>query len=1199
MLAAMLCFFAPAVLQAEGHEALVKSAAVQQQDTKTVTGTVLDAAGEPVVGATIVERGTSNGTVTDVNGKFSIQLSSGSWLTVSYVGYTSQDVKPVGSSVSVTLQEDQENLDEVIVVGYGTQKKKDLTGSITSLDTKMIAVQNQSSVSKVLEGSIPGVNIASIDGQPGVDTGIRIRGVGSTNVASSGALVVIDGVAAQNDNPLSQLSPNDIATVTVLKDAASTAIYGARGANGVILITTKRGESGKPLISFTGKVGWNSTAGFDVGAIDDAATYYEYVWKSIYNSYRYGVNGTGGPQKDANGNWVTNVGSPNVDASAAGLFASQHLFDYIGSSTDFGVNALGNYLAYDVPGAQYHVTGTSSSMSGAYLIDPETGRLNPNARLLYDDTYADYLLSNKFRQEYNLSASGGNEKMDYYLSLNYMTDKSPLPQSGFKRINGRAKVNARLLSWLKVGANVGFTRTNTDYQASNTWQTRNAGASSGNYMQFIAGSPILPVYARDLQGNLRYNADGTPMVNYNKQNCSLSPLGEVGNNDYGVNYANRDVPYLIAHDKRGDLTTTWTSRLSLEIPFLKHFLWRTNFSYDKINNTTTRYMNAHTGRNAGSGGTLLKEMYDRHVMNIQNQLSYVQDFGKHHVDAMALFEYNDWENEMVRWSAAHEFIPDFFAGSNFVSRYASGSGFSNDGYGHDIERMASWLGRANYVYAEKYYASASIRYDGSSKFKKPEDRWGTFWSVGAGWRFSEEPFMQNTKGWLTNGKLRASYGAIGNQNAIGRYSGYRIWNYGVSKWTNVANGGYTGTPSVYSLSVGGLVNDALTWEVTHTFDVGLDLTFLDRIDVTIDWYNRLTGNSFFNMPVSYAAVGQATLQQNAAKIRNQGVEVDINASIIRNSNWSWNVGLNFTHYTTVLQSLPQEIVDGLQAEPYLPKGTWLDGGESWSAAGGSGNTGDKFYLRGVGKDWYNIYINRYAGVDQKTGLPMYYHRVSAEDVEARTYGDAKVGDAVPTTDYTKSSKWECGSAIPDIIGGFNTTLSYKGWTLSANLAFQLGGKFYSQEYAQNLYKVSGSPGGSGISFADRLVSKDVVGNTWTPENTGAKFPMQWYPTATTTFFSGTSAKGQDWQFTDIALFSASYLRIKNISLSYTVPQRFLRAIRLDAISKLRLFFSGDNLALWSAAKGIDPSMSASGGYEVGAFVYPNIRTFMFGVNVDF
>lgn len=354
-----------------------------------VSGQVTDAKGEPLVGVNVLVKGTTNGTMTDENGRYNLPgTASGNVLVFSSIGFSSQEVTVRNSSViNVVLQDDNKYLDEVVVVAYGTQRRKDLTGSMSEVKSDIVAIQNTSTISRTLEGSAPGLQVASVDGQPGFDMAIRLRGTSSTNGASAAALIVIDGVAQQMvdtyENPLSQLNPDDIASVSVLKDAASTALYGSRAANGVVLITTKKGQEGRAKISFQTRVGWNSLGNYNVNAIDNAKDYYEYAWKSIYNSYRYGVNGTGAPGVAADGTYYTNVNNPNHSDAEAREFASQHLFNYYGSETNFQRNALGNNLAYRVPGAIYTKDmgagqNQSSTMTGAYLVNPD-GKLNPDA----------------------------------------------------------------------------------------------------------------------------------------------------------------------------------------------------------------------------------------------------------------------------------------------------------------------------------------------------------------------------------------------------------------------------------------------------------------------------------------------------------------------------------------------------------------------------------------------------------------------------------------------------------------------------------------------------------------------------------------------------------------------------------------------------------------------------------------------------
>lgn len=1164
---------------------------VQVFAQSAVSGKVTDEAGEPCVGANVLIKGTTTGTMTDLDGNYSLtDVRKGAILVFSSIGYTSQEVRLGSSSVvNVVLKSDADFLNEVVIVGYGTAKRKDLTGSLTQIDNKLIASQNSSSATKALEGAVPGIVYASVDGQPGNDAGLRVRGLGSTNVGASNALVIIDGVPAQGDNPLSNMNQEDIASITVLKDAASTAIYGSRGANGVILVTTKRGDSGRTKISFQARAGWNTVGSYKVGQVDNAAGIYEYLWQSIYNSYRYGVNGAGPALNKETGEYYTNIGNPNVSHDAAAEFASQHLFNYIGLNDSFGRNMLGNYMAYNVPGATYAPDGTgssaSSTMTGAYLVGTD-GKINPNASLLYDDTYADALLKTGFRQQYDLSASGGSDKEDHYLSLGYLTDPSYVPNSRFERITGRANINVNLFKWLKVGANVGYTRSRTNYQGT-YWAARNSGSNQGNITRYVNGhTPIVPFYAHDAEGNYIYDKNGDRVRNY-LYNSTYSPLGQTGNN-----YGSTDIMYAMDNDIREDLTSTLNTRTYIEIPFLDHFTFRTDFAYDKINRTTTVYYNGTTGRAASIGGYFGKRMNDIEVMNLQHRLTYNQDFGKHHVDAMALFEDSDWEQQTVNWGSADEFIPGFLAAGNFVGRYYGAGSAPTPGYGHDIERMRSWLGRANYIFADKYYVSGSVRRDGSSKFRK-ENRWGTFWSVGAGWRFTEESFMQDLRdSWLNNGKLRASYGVIGNQNGIGRYQTYRTWGYSTTyQTTNNGTGRPTGDS--YKLSMGGLVNTQLTWEETKTFDVGLDLTLFNRIDLTFDWYNRVTGNSQFSQPVSYLAMGQTTLPRNIAELTNRGIELDINADIIRTKDIRWNVAFNITHYTTKLTDLPDDAIPA-HAEG-LPDGTWEDNQGSWASAGGSQQNAN-VYLRGIGRDWFNLYMYKYAGIDQSSGLPMYFHRVTEADHAAGKYKDTEVGGSVKTTNYANASKYEVGSAIPTFQGGFNTSFSYKNFYVNAQFAYQIGGKFFSRNYAEYLYNVVDAQ-----MYRMMFVSKDVKGNTWTPNNTGAGFPMQWYPAGENSYFSGTSANGGNWSFTDESLFSASYLRLKNLTLGYNVSKSLLNKLRIDkVVSNIKVFASSDNLFILSAAKAIDPTMSASGGYnDVDSYTFPNMRTYTIGINLDF
>lgn len=1162
---------------AEGNKVSEIEETLQQKEIK---GKVLDNAGEALIGVSVLEKGTTNGTVTDLDGNFSLKVKEGATLVISYVGYSPQEVK-VGAQtdINITLSEDTKTLDEVVVVAYGATRKKDLTGALSSLDPEKMTLQSTSTVTKALEGSAPGLQISSLDGQPGLDAGIRIRGVGSTSVDASAALVVIDGVPAQMDNPLSTLNPNDIANVSILKDAASTALYGSRGANGVVLITTKKGKAGKTNIQFSSRWGFNSVGPFDADRIDKASDYYEFVWKSIYNSYRYGDIATGKPYATANGSVTSNVQNPNYSHDQAALYASQNLFSYGGVG---GVerNNIGNYMAYNVPGAQYHLlsnttTAATSTMSGAYLVNPD-GKINPAAQLLYNDTYADELLTTAFRQEYNLSASGGTDKVDYFLSLSYLDDPSYIKNSSFSRYSGRSSINAQLYKWLKVGANVGYTRTSMDQMATTWGSGRNGGAVQGNVFRFIKGTaPVIPVYARNEDGSLNYNkTTGTPYTSI--AGSTWSPLGETARN-----YGGTDIIYAMENDIYRTKVDLWNTRIYANFDIYDGLSLLTNLSIDQNNTMRTRYANPLTGRGASDQGGMSKNSYGTRILNTQQLLNYNKDFDKHHLDAMLGHEYDQWSQDMVRWGAGYAFIPGFLAAANFLGKYVNTSGYDTPSYSTDLRRLESYLGRANYIYDSKYYASVSARMDGSSKFRN--DRWGTFWSVGGGWRPSEEAFMKDTRTWLDNLKIRASYGVIGNQNAIGNYSGYQTWGYSTS-YTTVSNGTGRPTGTSYKLSPGAMADSSLTWEKTKTFDVGIDASFLNRFHVTLDYYNRYTDNSFFDQPISYLATGQWSVKKNIAGIQNRGFELELSADVIKNKDLTWNVAITGTTYSTKLTSLPEFAIP--ESVSGQPAGTWTSKADSWAAAGGTDATAGTFYLRGVGRDWYNIYLYKYAGADPETGVAQYWHNVSQQDLDNGKYAGHQVGDDVKTSINSEASRYEVGNAIPDWIGGLTTTLRYKGFDLQAVLAYQLGGKIYSVEYGNHLYRsVATSASATGIS-------KELIGNTWTPENPNAKFPMQWYDGTNAAYIDGTQLGSE--LYTDMALFSASYLRVKNITLGYTLPQNITNRLQ---VGSLRVYVAGDNLFMASAKKGLDPSMSLTGGFEVRAFTYPAMRTMSFGLNL--
>jgi len=1147
------------VLKPRAELNISQSETIQQK--KVLTGKVTDSTGVPLPGASVSIKGTTTGTITDSGGSYTLNnVPDNATIVFSFVGLRSQELKVSGkTAINISLEEESVGIEEVVAVAYGTAKKKDLTGSMSKIDSKLMTAQTNSTVSRALEGAVAGIQVSAVDGQPGLDMGIRIRGIGSASQNTSNALVVIDGVPAQNDNPLSTINSKDIESVTILKDAASTALYGSRGANGVVLITTKKGAKGETKVSFEGRWGVNQVGPYQFDKISDPKDVYEYAWQAIYNSARFGVSGSG-----ISKNYTTNVQTPNMSNEAAAQFASTHLFDYTGSTSSFSRNSLGNWMSYNVPGAVYTTTGvgatSSASMSGAYLVNTD-GKLNPAAKLLYNDNYDKYLLENKLRQEYNVSATGGTDKVDYFFSLGYLEDPSYIRGSEFSRYNGRTAINAQLFDWLKVGTNIAYSYRTT--QSPATRYGRNAGSAVANAFRFINGqNQLMQLYAHDKDGNVVYNADGSKKVHV-LAGDTYSPLGLTS-----TSLSSTDILTMLDTDQDIKKSSDVITRSYAEVKLMKDLIFTTNLGLEKYHETRTRYWQSETGQAAGVGA-FGKTFQNVTVINTQQLLSYNKDIDKHHVDALIGHEFNKYSLENISYNSSYELIPGFVSYANFVGRYVGGT-FSTPGGSEAANAMESYLGRANYIYDGKYYASASLRRDGSSKFKLKENRWGTFWSVGGGWRASSESFMQNTKKWLDNLKIRASYGVIGNQSGIPNYASYQTWGYGAT-YTSVTNG--TGTPASFTLTKGGFVNDGLTWENTKTFDAGLEFSLFGRVYGTFDFYNKNTDNAIWSQPIAYS-LGQSSLAKNSARIQNSGIEVELNVDLIKKKDLFWTVSMNATHYTTILKAVPAGV--GSSAL----NGNWTATADAWTASGAGASSGVT-YLRGEGKDFYNLYLFKYAGVDQKTGLPLFYHQVTEADHTAGLFSDVSVGGDGKTTNYSTASRYEMGSAIPDLIGGFSTTIKYKNFDFTGQLAYQLGGKYFSTEYGNGLYNNSNLGG---------AMSAELIGNTWTPENTNAKFPMAMYGNT-----YGDGSTFGSWMYTDMALFSASYLNIKNLTVGYTLPKSTLKKYH---ISNVRVYMSGDNLWMLTSHSGIDPRMSLVGGFEVGAYSYPSMRTFSFGVNLD-
>lgn len=1151
--------------------------AFAQAQQRTYSGVVRDTEGKPIVGASIVVVGTAVGTSSSESGQYSIQANQGSRISYSLVGKESTTITTTSNTtINVTLNDANQEIEDIVVIAYGTAKKKDLTGAISTVDSKVLGAQANSTLTKALEGAVPGIQVSSVDGQPGVDMGVRVRGIGSSSQNNSNALIVIDGVpVTAGFNPLSTMNPKDIESVTILKDAASTALWGSRGANGVIMVTSKKGARGGTKIDFDTKLGANMIANNQPKLIRSVEDNYEMMWESIYNSVRYG----------STEKYKTNFSNPNMSHEEAALFASQHLFNYTGSTSTFaGPNGLSNWMYYRVPGARYVSTGTgdtrSATMLDNYLIDPATGKINKDAVKLYDvDDWRDIAYRDRFRQEYTVSASGGTEKTDYFISTGFLSDPSYIANSNFKRYNVRSNVNSQITDWLKAGLNATYSNRSTRLQ-NGRFSSRNPGAAVQNVFRWTDGyRPLASIYERDENGNMVYDANGNPQV-VRLVGQQYSPLGVVTPKAGGSTSMGYDLEYQMENSQSEYVSNDISTIGYLQAKFWNDFTFNVQMAVNQSYHMRYVSLPKAWGESSNAEQGMIGRYHTQYLdLNSQQTLNWGHDYGKHHVDAMIGHEFTWMKTENMNYKASLSLIDNFTGSGNYLFLNNGGT-FSGVGFGTNKEAMEGYFARANYIYDNKYIATGSVRRDGSSKFRYNEDRWGIFWSLGGAWRISSEPFMEPTNGWLNDLKLRASYGVIGNQNGIGRYAGYQTWNYGALGYTTP--GSYA--PSGYTLTMGAAVNSSLTWEKKNTIDAGLDISLFNRVNATIDWYKTNTTDLLLDVPVSYAMAGQSTLLQNEGELESKGLEVDVNVDLMKSDDFNWSVNVNTGHYKVKVVRMPETMIN--QQDALHDHKWWYATADAWGAVGNTGSGSGAAYRRWIGGDYYNVIFAKYMGVDKGTGLPLYGALVT--EGNQGKFPDAKVGDVISTTDYSEAYMFDYGDATPDLIGGFGTSVRWKSFDLAANFAYQLGGLFLSNLYGNFIYNTS--------DIGNQMLSEDLLNNTFNESNQDAKYPMLmvYSPNASTVYSNGTRVSSGN-TYTDLSVFDASYLNIKNITVGYTLPEKWSSKAKMSSV---RAYVSLDNM--WVFAKsGIDPRNSIVGGLDVGAYTYPMIRSSSFGLKVTF
>lgn len=1027
---------------------------------RTVSGTVTDINGEPIIGASVLLDGTTVGVVTDLDGKFSISAPSDGTIIISYIGYKQQRI-PLGgkTDIFVTVEEDETQLGEVTVVAYGKKRKQDLVGSVSSVKPEIIGNSQTASVSNALEGTVAGLQIVSSTGQPGEDANIVVRGVGSLS-ASNNALIVVDGVPF--NGKISDINPADIASISVSKDAVSNSLYGSRAAGGVVMITTKTGRNDKLSINFSGTWGITQRAYKDYDMINDPGEFYRLTWYGIRNTLWAGGNSI----EDSN------------------LGASQYL-----------LGELGNYNAFIIP-------------DGEYLVNPD-GQLNPSARLRYNDSFANAMFRNAFRQEYNASASGGNNRTDYYVSIGYLDNDSYILGSSYERFTARTNVNSQLKPWLKVGTNIGYSKT----EQNGVNETNGAAANPFDVARSWA--PIYPVHAYDAEGNLKYDENGLPIYD--------AGTGQTDGTTTRPTATNQNLIANLNEDIRRATYNNLTSRSYVEFKFLKHFTFTANYSYDFTNDSETLFYTPTIGDGASFGGRGTKGSFNTSTTNFNQILAYSNIFrGGHNLSAKIGHEYYNYKYSYLAGQKTNFFDPTNPELNNGGQMQYIDSYTDN----HNIE---GYFAMADYDFRNRYYLSAAFRRDGTSRFL---DRWGNFWSVGAAWRLSAEKFMAGTSSWLNDLKLRASYGTQGNENILPGYS------YAYTPYQDQYEITWDGTSLGYAPIFYG--NPDLTWEKQKTVDVGLDFRLFNRVYGSVEYFVRRTDDMLFQRPLAFSTDGRPYNWENIGSMRNSGVEFELSVDIFNTDDLHWAVSLVGSHYRNKILTLPEENrADGITSGP--------------------------FNLR-EGRSRYEYYTYMYAGMNER-GEAMWYTDVTDPET-------GEITGRTATNTYADATRYFIGkSALPDFNGGLNTTFSYKGIDLSIATAFQIGGWAYDYAYL------------SGMSTSFYVGHNRDMWDTFNPETGEGRLPI----------WNADNASNSFTQQSDMNLVRASYFSIRNVTLGYTFPKKWMGKI---GVERLRVFVTGDNLALWSERQGFDPRVAMSGGNgDYGG--YSPLRVISGGINLTF
>ena len=996
------------------------------QQNGSCVGVVKDSAGETVIGASVVVKGTTNGTITGIDGDFSLSnVKKGDVIVVSFVGFTTKEVVWNGQSLNVVLVEDSKTLEEVVVVGYGTQKKVNMTGAVAQLDSKALENRPIQNVSNALQGTMPGVQITSGQGRPGQDGAtIRVRGVGTLN--SADPYILVDGIET---GTLNSVDPNDIESISVLKDAASAAIYGSKASNGVILITTKRGKAGKPRITYNGYVGVQNAS-----EMIERMSSYDYA--RLYNQTL-------------------------ADQGLSKRFSDEDLQKFKDGSSPY---------------------------------------THPNT-----DWY-DLAYQTGVQHSHNVNMSGGTEDVKYMGSVGYLHQTGILPNSEREQFNGRTNLDVQISSRLKTRLNLAYIK--NDYSDPNSSY---AGGSSDQIIRQL--NRIAPWIVNQYE-------DGT----------------------YGTISDGNPIAWLDADQTVDRKNQNFSGTLALDYTILKGLVATVSGSYvdNQQHYRAFQKFIQYNPNKKTDPNKLNENYYGWHRSSLDVLLNYDTQLGKHGLRAMAGWhaeKYNYTENTMERKNFPTNDLDDMNAGDAATQK--------NTGYSRDLA-MISWFGRINYDYAGKYLFEANLRADASSRFAKG-NRWGYFPSFSGAWRISEEAFMENTRDWLTNLKIRASWGKLGNQNAL---SDYYPWMNTYSLGASYPIGGALQSgyyQSSYKLST-------ISWEKARTWGLGVDATINNNINLTVDYYDRETTGIIMDVPVPNE-FGLGAYKDNVGAMVNRGVEVLLSYNN-KWGDWSFGATGNVAYNKNKLLDLGSEdanangMTDPNNGNKRRVVGERLNSYYAY-------RTGGFFESDEAAQAW----MDKYKG---QAGYPFGNRQFKGGDlIYLDTNGDGKL---------TSADRELIGSSDPSFTFGLTLNAGWKWFDLTAVFSGAAGvRRFVSNE-------AYGTFGG------DDSHPATIWLDAWTPENKNAEMPRIAYMT--------TSPSLPSQVVSDYWIENASYVRMKNLQIGYTMPKTLVNAV---GIQNVRFYYSVENLfTLHNMRLNVDPEIPSE-----RASNFPLTRTHAFGVNITF